>query len=156
YRLAQGRESRLTLPLLLGALGGYTIALDAVDVRFGPLFSGRRRVPSSVTALADPALCTSPPEASIAVGPSQLPCIDPLPAPDRDPTSDPQLIISVPCADVGDTITVVGRGFFPDAEGELRWLNPIGDIQRVPREGQQVVFTPDATGTFTETVRVPQ
>ena len=156
YRLAQGRESRLTLPLLLGALVVYTIALGVVDVRFGRLFSDWRRVQPYVTALANPELFTYPTEDRIGVGPIQVPCIDPLPPPDREATSDPQVIFSAPCADVGDTITIVGRGFFPDVQGELRWLNPIGDIQRVTREGQQVVFTPDASGTFTETIRVPQ
>lgn len=156
YRLAQGRESRLTLPLLLGALVVYTVALGVVDVRFGRLLSDWRRVQPYVTALANPELFTYPTEDRIGVGPIQVPCIDPLPPPDREATSDPQIIFSVPCADVGDTVTIVGRGFFPDIEGELRWLNPIGDIQRVTREGQQVVFTPDASGTFTETIRVPQ
>jgi phosphonate transport system permease protein len=156
YRLAQGREPRLTLPLLFAALAVYSIAVGVVEVRLGRLFTDWRRVQPYVSALADPELLTYPTEDRTGVAPIQVPCIDPLPPPDREATTEPQLLVSEPCAAVGETITIVGQGFFPDVEGELRWLNPIGDIQRVTREGQQVTFTPDPSGTFTETVRVPQ
>lgn len=156
YRLAQGREPRLTLPVLFAALVVYSIAVDVVDVRLGRLFSDWRRVQPYVSALADPELFTYRTEDRIGLAPIQVPCIDPLPPPDREPSRDPQLFVSEPCAAVGETVTVVGQGFFPDAEGELRWINPIGDVQRVIRDGQQVTFSPDENGTFTETVRVPQ
>lgn len=156
YRLAQGRGSRLTLPLLFAALVVYTIAVDVVDVRLGRLFRDWRRVEPYVSALADPELFTYQTEDRTGLVPVQVPCIDPLPPPDREPSADPRLLVSEPCAAVGETVTIVGQGFFPEVEGELRWINPIGDIQRVIRDGQQVTFAPDENGTFTETVTVPQ
>ncbi|MDT8305461.1 MAG: phosphonate ABC transporter, permease protein PhnE [Anaerolineae bacterium] len=156
YRLAQGWEPRLTLPALLALLVIYTIALDAIDVRPGRLLRDWRRVEPYVTALANPELFTYQTEDKIGIVPVQVPCIDPLPEPDRAGSTDPLLRVSEPCGAVGDTVTVAGEGFFPEAEGELRWINPIGDIQRVLRDRQQVTFVPDENGTFTETVTIPQ
>lgn len=156
YLLAQGRELRQTLPVLLAVLVVYSIALDAVNVQPGRLFRDWRRVQPYITALANPELFTYATEDRIGLVPIQVPCVDPLPPPDRIPSADPRVVVSEPCAAVGETVTIRGEGFFPGVEGELRWINPIGDIQRVIRDRQQVTFVPDEDGTFTETVTVPQ
>jgi phosphonate transport system permease protein len=156
FRLAKGADSRLTLPVLLAIIVVYSVALDAVDVRLDRLLRDWPRVRPYVSALTNPELFTYRTEDEIGLVPIQVPCIDPLPEPDRAGTSAPVLRLSEPCGAVGDTVTVVGEGFFPEAEGELRWINPIGDIQRVLRDRQQVVFIPDANGVFTETVTIPQ
>ncbi len=156
YQAARGRDARATLPLLLGIIVVYSIGLDAVDVRPDRLFRDWRRVRPYVTALASPELFTYATEDRIGLTPIQVPCIEPLPPPDRAASSDPILTLSDPCAAVGETVTVTGEGFFPGVEGELRWINPIGDIQRVIRDRQQVIFIPDEDGRFTETVTVPQ
>ncbi|HZD11018.1 MAG TPA: phosphonate ABC transporter, permease protein PhnE, partial [Candidatus Binatia bacterium] len=62
---------------------------------------------------------------------------------------------SAPCAAVGDLIQVSGEGFFPNFEGELRWVNPIGDVQRVIVNGEPVTFVTDDEGRFETNIRVP-
>jgi phosphonate transport system permease protein len=87
--------------------------------------------------------------------PFQVPCIDPLPAPSKNPTENPRVTTNVPCAEVGDTIEVQGEGFFPDTEAEVRWINPIGDEQRILENGQPFTFVTDAQGRFDITIQVP-
>lgn len=156
YLLAQGREARLSVALVLGALIVYVLAFDAVQVRTDRLISGLSTIQPYMSALADPELFTRETEDRIGLEPIQVPCVDPLPAPSRGGTDDPDVSTSVPCADVGERIQIRGEGFFPNFEGELRWVNPIGDVQRITLQGEPVTFVTDDNGRFEVTIQIPQ
>src|SRR5690606_13215911 len=156
YLLAQDRELAFTIPFVLGALVVYVLAFDAVDVRTDRLISGLPRIRPYLSALADPELFTRDTEDIIGREPILVPCVDPLPEPGRRGTTEPDINISVPCAEVGDRVQVSGEGFFPEFEGELRWVNPIGDVQRLTLDGEPVTFVTDENGRFEVTIQVPQ
>lgn len=155
FHLAQGRTTSLTLPTLLALLIIYGIGLSAAEVQPRRFLTGWPAMRPFLVALTRPELLTYPTEDKVGVIPVQVPCIDPLPDPGRPASSDPRLNTSAPCAAVGETLTLSGEGFFPDFEGELLWANPIGDVQRLRREGQPILFTPDAQGRFEITIPIP-
>lgn len=68
-----------------------------------------------------------------------------LPAP-----TGPVLEVPTRVAPIGTELPVTGRGFQPDAQGTLYWLNPIGNPQQVAR------FRTDAAGAFTTAITVPE
>lgn len=156
YQLAGGKEPPWTIALVLGALVVYVLAFDAVDVRTDRLISGLPTVRPYLTALTEPELFTRETEDLIGLEPIMVPCIEELPPPDRNPTQEPDVILDRECTEVGDVITVRGEGFFPNEQGELRWVNPIGDTQRLLFEGELVTFETDDQGNFEVQVRVPQ
>lgn len=55
----------------------------------------------------------------------QSPCSDFPPTPLRTDESI-RVYVEEPCANVGDVITVVGEGFWPDTVTSFYWQNPIG------------------------------
>lgn len=155
YQLAQGRASRIWLPVILGAIVIYAMGVQVTQVRLDRLVTGLPGMWPFVKALTEPELFEYPTEDKIGVEPIQVPCIDPLPEPDRLPTEDPDVILSVKCASVGDTIQVSGEGFFPDFEGNIWWINPIGSEQRILENRQPLVFTTDDQGHFEVSIVVP-
>ncbi|RME80401.1 MAG: phosphonate ABC transporter, permease protein PhnE [Caldilineae bacterium] len=155
YQLVRGRQPRLGVPILLGALIIYGLGTVATQVQPTRLVTGWSSMQPYLRALTKPELFTYPTEDQIGLVPIQVPCIEPLPEPARKPTEQPRLTVSVPCASVGDVVTIQGEGFFPEFEGELWWINPIGDPQRVLENGQQATFVTDAEGRFTAQVKVP-
>ena len=42
-----------------------------------------------------------------------------------------------------------------DFEGDLWWVSPIGDVQRIIVDGQQVTFEADSEGRMQASFRVP-
>ncbi len=71
----------------------------------------------------------------------QAPCSDFPPAVDK---VEDGLRVTVPeaCANVNDTITVIGEGFWPETETNLSWRNPIGGT------AMATSTTTDADGRF--------
>lgn len=155
YRLAKGEEGRLGAPVLFAILIVYGLAWVATEVNPSRLISGWPGMQPYLKALTEPELMEHPTEDLIGDRPIQVPCIDPLPEPSKNPTEIPHVTTSVPCTQVGDLIEVEGEGFFPDFEGELWWLNPIGNEQRLTWEGEPLTFVTDADGRFHTTVKVP-
>jgi len=159
YRLAQEKEQGLLLPLLLGAIILYSLGAEATEFRFNRLVNGLPGIQPYLSALADPELFTYETEDLAGRTPILIPCVEPpLPEPDpnRAPTVDPSVEIDAACADVGDRLAVRGEGFFPGESGELRWINPIGDVQRLLVDGEVVTFVADEQGRFTSEIIVPQ
>lgn len=153
--LASGREIAKSVPIVLAALIVYTIGFDAVQFRTDRLEGAWPAVRPFVNSLMNPELFTYETEDLVGLEPIQIPCIDDLPPPARNATVDPDVILSVECADIGDQIVVRGEGFSPEFEGEFRWINPIGDIQRPLQDGVPVTFMTDAEGRFEATITVP-
>jgi phosphonate transport system permease protein len=155
YRLAVGREGRLGLPILLAVVIVYGLAFVATEVDPGRLVTGWPGMEPYLKALFQPELMEYPTEDLVGSTPFQVPCVESLPAPGKTPSTDPRIQTDVPCAEVGDVITVEGEGFLPGFEGDLWWVNPIGDVQRVIVDGEPLHFEADSDGRFQASVRVP-
>ncbi len=155
YRLAVDREGRPRIPILIAVFIVYSLAYVATEVDLGRLIIDWPNMQPYLRALTQPELLEYPTEDIVGSTPIQVPCIDPLPKPDKSPTTDPRLVLSEPCADVGESIIIQGEGFFPNFEGELRWLNPIGNVQRLLVNGEPQTFITDEDGRFRATVVVP-
>ncbi|NOX61954.1 MAG: phosphonate ABC transporter, permease protein PhnE [Chloroflexi bacterium] len=155
YRLAKKRPLRLWIPVLLGAAVVYAAAFSATQFRIERLITGWPSMKPYVRALFHPELLTYPTEDLIGSEPIMVPCVDPLPPPAREGSETPNLTIDKPCAEVGERITLTGEGFFPNFEGELWWINPIGDRQRVLIDGEPMLFVTDDEGRFQVSLEVP-
>jgi len=155
YRLARGETGRLGAPILFAGLIIYGLAFVATETRPARLLTGWPAMQPYLKALTEPELMEYPTEDIVGLVPVQVPCIDPLPEPDRHPSEAPRLTANLRCADIGDTIEIQGEGFFPDLEGELWWANPLGDLQRVVVDGQHLKFVTDGEGRFQATFQVP-
>jgi len=155
YRLRMGHRARLGTPLLLAALIVYGLGFKATEIRPARLVSGLPRVMPYLKALTQPELMTHATQDLQGTVPFQVPCVDPLPPLTVSPSQEPTVAVSVPCAQVGDSIEVHGEGYVASSEGELWWRNPIGDLQQVIQDGQQVRFVTDEEGKFVATFKVP-
>jgi phosphonate transport system permease protein len=156
YRLAVGKKGRLGAPILLAVLIVYGLAFVATEFDPVRLATDWPRMQPYLRALTEPELMEYPTEDRIGTVPILVPCVDPLPEPNKNPSEDPRLTASVDCAQVGDLIEVEGEGFFPNFEGELWWLNPLGNEQRLLSEGHPQTFVTDGEGRFMATIVAPQ
>ncbi len=155
YKLASGRRSRLWAPVIIGAIIIYAIGIQVTDVRFDRLITGWPSMQPYLKALVNPEFMEYPTEDIVGLAPIQVPCIEPLPEPEREATDTPSLYISSDCASIDEFIELEGEGYFPDFEGEMWWNKPIGDSQRLIEEGKPVLFLTDETGRFAITIQVP-
>ncbi|MBN1661334.1 MAG: phosphonate ABC transporter, permease protein PhnE [Anaerolineae bacterium] len=155
YRLARGRIGGMGALLLLAALILYGAGVQATEVRAERILTGWPAVTPYLQALTEPELLEYPTEDLVGSIPFQVPCVDPLPPPDKQPTVDPRVETAVPCAAIGDTIVVRGSGFFPNTETHALWTNPIGDLSRVLQERKPLVFETDDQGQFEISFQVP-
>ena len=155
YQQAQGRKVGIGLPLLLGALTLYGLGAQVTEAHPARLVTGWPRVQPYLRALVQPELLEYPTEDLEGSTPVQVPCIDPLPEPARQPSEDPRVTTEVACAAVGDTIQFSGQGFFPETETEFWWVSPIGDVRRVFWEGEPLTVVTDAEGQFQTQLVVP-
>jgi phosphonate transport system permease protein len=156
YRLAAGKGGRLGAPILLAALIVYGLAFVATEFDPVRLVTGWPRMQPYLQSLVQPELLEYPTEDRIGTVPMQVPCVAPLPEPSKNPSEDPRLTASLDCTQVGDVIVVEGEGFFPDFEGELWWLNPLGNEQRLLTDGTPQTFVTDGEGRFRATIVAPQ
>jgi phosphonate transport system permease protein len=152
---ARNRPSGTVAPFLLGAFIVYALAVRATEINPGRLVSGWSTVRPIVRALVHPELLEYPKESHIGYLPFQVPCVEPLPPPQGQASAQPRLKTDVPCAALGETITLEGEGFLPGLEVEIWWQNPIGDYQRVLKDGVPLVVPADGEGRFRVTVQVP-
>jgi len=155
WQVGQGRRPRMTVPALLAIIVIYSIAFITTEVQPRRMITGWSSMQPYVRALFHPELFEHPTEDLVGSAPILVPCVEPLPEPSRKPTEHPKLILDKACANVGDPLTIRGEGFFPDFEGELWWISPIGDPQRVIVDGKPARFVTDDQGRFEMTITVP-
>jgi len=156
YRLAKGETGRLGAPILFAILIVYGLAFVATEVDLGRLATRWPAMQPYLKALVQPELMEYPTEDKFGTTPFQVPCIDPLPEPGKTASEDPRIVPNVPCADFGEGFEIAGEGFLPDFEGEFRWANPVGDVQKLLVDGQPQTFTTDGEGRFRATITVPR
>jgi phosphonate transport system permease protein len=95
------------------------------------------------------------------------PC-DELPPPElpEEVPGEPYLSVDPTCGDLatqdenlkevpGTTLSLVGRGFTPNAETEIWWIDPVQNAFRIRKEGEYVTVQTDDEGTFEIEVTMP-
>ncbi|MGD1996224.1 MAG: phosphonate ABC transporter, permease protein PhnE [Anaerolineae bacterium] len=55
----------------------------------------------------------------------------------------------------GTTLSLTGRGFAPNTETEIWWIDPIGNEFRVRKEDEYISFATDGEGSFQIDIRMP-
>ena len=102
YFLVSGREIGTGVPIVLGALVIYVIGFSAVQFRPDRLQGAWQAIRPFANSLVNPELFTYETEDLVGLEPIFVPCIDSLPEPARNPTVDPDVILSVECGEIGD------------------------------------------------------
>ena len=156
YQVSKGRRPKFSVPVLLTAIVIYGLAFVSTEVQPQRMITGWDSMAPYVQALFHPDLLEYATEDKIGTAPIQVPCVEPLPEPAREPTDDPKLTLDKKCGEIGDSVMVHGEGFFPNFEGEVWWLSPIGDSQRVIIDGKQAKFMTDSQGRFDLVIPIPQ
>ena len=156
YQLAQGKQLRWGAALLLVGLVLYGAATVVTEVRPTRLVTGLPSLQPYLRSLLNPDLFEYPTEETIGLTPVMVPCVDPLPEPNRVATTAPIVTTAAPCAAVGDLLAVSGEGFQPNVAGQVQWVDPLGSPRRAMLDGELVTFVADADGRFQVTLRVPQ
>ena len=120
------------------------------------LVTGLPSLQPYLRSLLNPDLFEYPTEETIGLTPVMVPCVDPLPEPNRAATTAPVVTTAAPCAAVGDLLAVSGEGFRPNVAGQVQWVDPLGSPRRAMLDGELVTFVADADGRFQAGLRVPQ
>ena len=156
YQLARGSQPGWGTSLLLIGIVLYGAAIIVTEVRPTRLVTGLPNVQPYLRSLLNPELFENPTEDFVGVAPIMVPCVEPLPPPDREASTNPVLILSTPCTEVGDLLQVTGEGFKPNESGQMQWVDPLGMPRRATIDGEVVFFEADDNGRFEVTLRVPQ
>lgn len=156
YQLARGKQPGWGTALLLAGLVLYGVATLVTEVRPARMITGLPNVQPYIRSLLNPDLFEYPTEEVVGLTPIMVPCVDPLPEPNRAATTAPVITLSTPCAQVGDLLQITGEGFEPNAAGQVQWVDPLGAPRRATLDGELVLFEADDSGRFTATLRVPQ
>jgi phosphonate transport system permease protein len=156
YGLAQQKRLSL-LPLLLATLVVvYVAGWIVTEIRPSQLVRQANRVAPIASGLVSPDFVERESEFRQARAPFEMPCSENPPPATTTLSEGATLTLSKTCGEVGDDITVTGSGFWPDAEVEIWWSNPIGQEQRLTRDGRPLVVPTDEQGRFEVDIRAPQ
>lgn len=153
-QVARGSESRRVLLVLAVAIAIFGMGWQITQMDFGLLLNPVTQTGGILSALVNPDYLTRETEDKIFRVAFESPCSDNPPSgiTDRDGIT---LHLSQVCGEEGDRFTLTATGFFPELETELLWVNPIGQTQRLVRDGQALILTTDADGAFTTEVYIP-
>jgi len=95
-----------------------------------------------------------------------VPCDEePPPAPPEPEEGEPYVVADPTCGELtrreggevipGTVLHLEGRGFVPDTETQVWWVDPIGNDFRIRKEGEYVTVRTDAQGEFETDVTMP-
>lgn len=144
--IAQGQRPSTLKLILTIALVVYAIGWQVTGIDIGRLVTGAPKVRPFVTGLLQPNYTTREITWTQTRTGIQIPCGA---SPSLQiPAEGPRVVPTQNCAAVGETITLHGEGFPPNVDGELWWINPIGDRSRLRVGGQFVTFKTDENGEF--------
>jgi phosphonate transport system permease protein len=101
-----------------------------------------------------------------AVAEMEVPCTgNPPPVPAEKP-GQPYLAADPTCGELssmdqdnnlvkGTTVTLTGRGFAPDSEVGIFWIDPLGNEFQIRQEGRYLTVRTDARGAFSQDMVMP-
>jgi phosphonate transport system permease protein len=96
----------------------------------------------------------------------EIPCTDSPPFPAVERPGEPYLLAEPTCGKLstldeagnlikGSSLTLTGRGFAPDSEVGLYWIDPLGNEFQLRQEGRYLTVRTDARGAFGTKIVMP-
>lgn len=155
YSLSRGIARSFLPPLFAALIVVYVAGWIVTEIEPAKIFEQASRAAPIARGLASPDYVERESETRREQAPFEVHCSDNPPPTTTTVASGATITLSMSCGEVDDTLTVMGSGFWPNLEAEFRWVNPIGDVQRLTREGEQIVVTADDQGDFTAEIVVP-
>ncbi len=156
YSLARQISRSFLPPLLAILVVVYAAGWVITEIEPAKLFSQASRVEPIVAGFLNPDYIERESESRKDRAPFEIPCSDNPPPVVTTFADGATITLSKSCGEVGDTLLVEGRSFWPENDTELWWANPIGQEQRLTQAGEQIVVATDAQGNFAAEITVPQ
>ncbi|GAB4429319.1 MAG: hypothetical protein Kow0031_09860 [Anaerolineae bacterium] len=156
FNLAKGTRLSYFPALLATLIIIYYAGWIITEIEPVKLFKQADRVAPIVQGMLQPDFVEQEAETRKDRAPFEIPCSDNPPPETTNLANGATIILSKTCGEVGDVLQVEGRGFWPEVDTELWWANPIGQEQRLTRDGRQIIELTDAAGNFTAEIVVPQ
>lgn len=149
-------ERPLWIPILAALVMFYSLGWRASGINAGALFGNFDRALLVLRPMLNPDFVQPRADHLEAWVELLVPC-SATPLPGTNTLGSATLTLSAGCAQVGDTLTVTGSGFWADSEGQLIWQSPIGDFFPLREAGsiQTMTTRTDAQGNLTATFVVP-
>jgi phosphonate transport system permease protein len=116
---------RALIPILLWLLLAYGIGSQVTEFNLKALVQNASRSKDMVTQMFKLDFTQLKTEKRYGFVDVQSPCSDFPPLPDHTENGI-RVYVEQPCANVGDVITVVGEGYWPNEITTFYWQNPIG------------------------------
>jgi len=154
WRRGAGRRPRLWPAAAIALAAIYGVGWEVTEMDLRAPFERFDKMRPYLVALTQPDLLTYPTERQVLRIPVEVPCTHP-PSPKAIPGAV-RARLSADCAQAGDPLTLEGEGFPVGPALELWWVNPIGERQRILREGQPLPVAVDAAGRFRVTFSAPR
>ncbi|MFQ5612011.1 MAG: phosphonate ABC transporter, permease protein PhnE [Anaerolineae bacterium] len=155
YGRARGTMRSFLPPLLATLVVVYTGGWLVTKIEPAKFSEQASRVRPIVAGMLSPDVAEREAEVRKDRTPFEVHCSDSPPPATTTFEDEAVITLSATCGEVGDTLTVNGAGFWPNLAAEIWWANPIGQEQRLTKEGQQLIVTTDDQGRFTVDVEVP-
>jgi phosphonate transport system permease protein len=149
-------ERPLWIPILTALVMFYSLGWRASGIDAGALFRNFDRALLVLRPMLRPDFVQPRAERLEAWVELLIPCSD-QPLAGTNTLGGATLTLSAGCAQVGDSLTVTGSGFWVDSEAQLIWQSPIGDFFPLREAGstQTITTQTDAQGNLTMTFVVP-
>ena len=153
--IARQRTPSFLPPLLATMVVVYTAGWIVTELDPGRLLRQAERVRPILGGMVSPDFIERQSEFRKERGPYEVHCSDNPPPATTVLKDGATITLSATCGEVGDPLVVEGHGFWPNLETEIWWANPIGQEQRVVKEGRQLIVTTDEQGDFRVEIEVP-
>ncbi len=133
------KGSKAIIPLVLWLLLAYGVGGKVTEFNLPALFENAGRSTTMIQQMLNPDFIQARTEKRVGFSDIESPC-SASPAAPNHTTGEIEVNVVQPCANVGDVITIIGTGFWPNEVVQVAWHNPIGG------QAMSTQATPDATG----------
>ncbi|WP_376792996.1 phosphonate ABC transporter, permease protein PhnE [Thermoflexus sp.] len=154
WRRLHGRRPRIWPAALIALAAIYGVGWEVTEINLLAPFERFDKMRPYLIALTQPDLLTYPTERQVLRIPVAVPCTG-SPSP-QEIQAGARVWLSVDCAQAGDPLALRGEGFPAGAPVELWWVNPIGERQRILREGRPLALQADPSGQLHATFIAPR
>lgn len=146
-------ERALLLPVFFGLAAAYSIGWRVVGIDFSK--ASMSRAVAIVRPMLRPDFIQEKREHNAMWVEVQVPCSPTPPTARREDAGKTATVIP-DCGPVGETMIVSVIGMWPNAETEVVWRTPIGDLKMLGEgEISMLMLTTDETGSLITAIRVP-
>lgn len=119
------KGSSALIPVVLWLFLAYGVGGQVTEFNLTAFIENSKRSQAMVQQLFNPDFTQARTEKKQGFTEIESPCSE-APAPAKHSQDDIVVYVVQPCANVGDTITVIGEGFWPNEKVDIYWQNPIG------------------------------